>query len=298
VNTPWGGVDEHGDPTGAEAPPPSAIACLNLLANPRLRARDIRVVGGVDNQSYYAHYVSGNPSPLAAGRLAVPDPARTLPVPTTAADAAVVNINRGSVLIADLPGAPWRTLNPGVYEWIELVSGRVYFNPGVYIVRGTNPVTGIGLNIIAAQIDAQNVMFYLTNTTTYSPLTGLPDASDGETAPPAPGVGNLTPSAVINLSVAGSELWGRSYAGSSLGWITVFQRRADRRPIVILTTDTYDGDDLRGVVYAKWGHVVLTGQGLTLGRFAAGTMRILTTGTFSITPATWLPPAEDVYLVE
>jgi hypothetical protein len=138
----------------------------------------------------------------------------------------------------------------------------------------------------------------LTNTTTYSPLTGLPDASDGETAPPAPGVGNLTPSAVINLSVAGSELWGRSYAGSSLGWITVFQRRADRRPIVILTTDTYDGDDLRGVVYAKWGHVVLTGQGLTLGRFAAGTMRILTTGTFSITPATWLPPAEDVYLVE
>jgi hypothetical protein len=298
VNTEWSGRDENGDSVGEGPSPPWAICSLNLLTDGRLRARDIRVVGGVDNPNYYAHFTSGQPSPLFAGKLPVPDPLTSLPAPTLVSDAAnVVNVDRGGIRITGLPISPWTYLSPGIYDWIEVVSGRVRFQPGVYIIRGTNPITGIGLNLLAGQVQGDGVMFYITNSAGYSAASGLPDGADGESVPPAPGVLTLLPSAVINLLLPGSFLQGLDAPGSPFDGMVVYQRRADRRPVAIVTS-LLSGPAISGTVYAKWGHVILATNGTMDASFVAGTMRIVTVLPTTISPQRPLPPAEDVFLLE
>ena len=58
----------------------------------------------------------------------------------------------------------------------------------MYIVRSTNPLTGIAVNIAGGRVIAEGVTFYVTNNPAYSTLTGGSDATDGETEPAAPGV--------------------------------------------------------------------------------------------------------------
>ena len=298
VNTEWGGFDEDGNAAGSSMPPPFGIASINLLTPQRLRARDIRVVGGVDNPSAYGHFVIGDPSPLVAGRLPVPDPLRDVPVPTTAADP--VNVNptlRGGVNVVGLPLLGLQTLNPGVYDWIQVTSGRVRFNPGVYIIRGVNPVTQIALNFLAGEIFAEGVMFYITDSGAYSTASGLPDANDGSVVPPAPGVLTLLPSAVINLVLPTCRISGLDDPSSPFHGMTIYQRRTDRRPVV-LVTGLLGGPGVEGTVYAKWGHIVLASRGTVDCRFVGGTVRIVTTLPTTIAPSQLLPPATDVYLLE
>jgi hypothetical protein len=298
VNTEWGGYDEYGDPTGDIAPPPFGIASINLLTPRRLTARDIRVVGGVDDPDAYGAFSLGDSSPLRCGRIAVSDPLIDVPVPTTAADPVNVNATvRGGVRIIGLPIGPFQVLNPGVYDWIEIVSGRVQFNPGVYIIRGTNPITQIALNMLAGEIQAEGVMFYITDSNGYNAGSGAPDASDGGTAPPAPGVLNLLPSAVINLVLPGSRISGIDDPDSPYDGIVVFQRRRDRRPVAIVTS-LLGSPGVEGTVYAKWGHVILASRGTIDASFVAGTVRIVTALPTTIAPSRLLPPAEDVFLLE
>lgn len=298
VNTEWGGYDEHGDPTGESAPPPFGIASINLLTPRRLTARDIRVVGGVDDPDAYGSFNVGDSSPLRTGRIAVPDPLRSVPVPTTAADP--VNVNgtlRGGVRIIGLPIGPFQVLNPGVYDWIEVVSGRVRFNPGVYIIRGRNPITQISLNMLAGEIQADGVMFYVTDSASYTPASGSPDSGDGESVPPAPGVLSVLPSTVINLLLPGSRISGINDPSSPYDGIVLFQRRRDRRPVAIVTS-LLANPGVEGTVYAKWGHVILASRGTVDASFVAGTVRIVTALPTTIAPSRLLAPAEDVFLLE
>jgi hypothetical protein len=298
VNTQWGGYDENGDPTGDIAPPPFGIASINLLTPRRLTARDIRVVGGVDDPDAYGSFSVGESSPLRCGRLAVPDPLISLPVPTTSADPVNVNATlRGGVRIIGLPIGPFQVLNPGVYDWIEIVTGRVRFNPGVYIIRGKNPITQISLNMLAGEIQAQGVMFYITDSAGYTAASGAPDSGDGESVPPAPGVLNLLPSTVINLLLPGSRISGIDDPGSPYNGLVVFQRRRDRRPVAIVTS-LLASPGVEGTVYAKWGHVILASRGTVDASFVAGTVRIVTALPTTIAPSRLLPPAEDVFLLE
>ena len=55
---------------------------------------------------------------------------------------------------------------------------------------------------------------------------------------------------------------------------------------------------LQGLVYAKWGHVILAGIGTYDARFVAGTMRIIALLDLNIYPSKFLAAAKDVYLVE
>src|SRR5262249_6682352 len=49
VNTEWGGMDENGDLAGSIAFPPYGMACMPILPTTRVRAREVRIAGGVDN---------------------------------------------------------------------------------------------------------------------------------------------------------------------------------------------------------------------------------------------------------
>lgn len=298
VNNEWGGVDQNGNPAGADSGPPYAVSCTPLLSLTKLLAVDIRVVGGVDKPSNYGNYSAGKPSPLEANRLPVPDPLLSLPVPTTGADPGnVKNELYGGVDILAALGSPV-TLKPGVYDWIQVVAGNVTFSPGVYIVRGVNPATGIALSLTGGQITADGVMFYITDTTSFSADQGTPDAEDGSNEPPAPGVTTLVPSAQIDLALPGSSFSPISDPSSPFSGVMLFQRRYDRRPIVLIQQQLLWSNSFAGAVYAKWGHVMLVGEGTFNASYVAGTMRVVTLLDCTLSPTALLPPAEDVFLVE
>src|SRR5262249_22562801 len=112
VNNEWGGKDEHGD-TVSDTGFTYGVACMPILPTTRVLARDIRVVGGVDNPDNYRNFTSGKQTPLHANRLPVPDPFSGLPVPSVAADANNVNAtvrNPADVIVVSLgttiPQAP------------------------------------------------------------------------------------------------------------------------------------------------------------------------------------------------
>lgn len=299
-NNEWGGVDEHGDPVGTTTPllGPHAIACTPLLPLTRVHCRDLWVVGGIDNPLCYRDLDDLSKTAVKANRHPVSDPYASLPVPTTSSDP--VNVNaalRGGVSVVSLPLLPPVTLRPGVYDWIEIVSGRVNFEPGVYVIRGVNPVTRIGLNMLAANVQARGVMFYITNGSSFSATTGLPDAADGDTAP-APAVTTLAPSAVVNVGLLGSRFSGLDSPGSPFNGLLLYQRRTDRRPVLFVQTNLSSSAPVAGNVYARWGHVLLAGIGRYESAFVCGTMRILDALDCRIEPPDLLPPATDVFLVE
>ena len=298
VNTRWGGVDENNEPAGEGAGPPYGVSCMPLLPTTKFYASDLRVAGGVDDPTNYRNVQAGQPSPLQANRLPVPDPLKTLPVPTLAADAVNVKAtNYGGKSIVALPLFPV-TLNPGVYDYITVVTGTVVFNPGVYIIRGIDPETQHALQLAAGKVQANGVMFYITNTASYSPATGSPDASDGETEPASSGSGTLLSSAVINLGLLGSSFSPLNSPNSPFDGMMIYQRRQDRRAIILVQENLIAGGTLQGTVYAKWGHVILAGRGEYTARFAAGTMRLIALLDMSINPSNPFPPARDVFLVE
>jgi Flp pilus assembly protein TadG len=299
VNTEWGGVDENGAPAGDRSAPPYGVACMPVLPITRLRARDIRVAGGVDAPSNYENFQTGQRSPLQANRLPVPDPFAGLPVPTTSTDPSNVNpLLRGGVTVAGAPliGPPV-TLQPGVYEYIRVVSGIVTFTPGVYIIRNVEPDTQMSLQLIAGTVNAQGVLFYITNAAGYDGVSGGPDASDVETPPASGGASQLTPSVFIQASLLGSGISGLNDPDSPFDGMVIYQRRHDRRPIVIAHQNLLGGD-FAGTVYAKWGHVAFVGNGTYDARFVCGSMRVLTLFDSMLAPSKLLPPAQDVLLVE
>ena len=303
VNTTWGGLDENGsqvgDPHGL-LDLSHAVSATPLLGLSRLKTADIRVVGGVDNPNYYGPVNSGDPKPLKAGRLPVPDPFQDLPVPTTGSDPNnVKSTTFGSKTVVGIPLiSPPVTLQPGVYDWIEVISGKAIFQPGVYIIRSKNPVTQLSLSVVAGQVQATGVMFYITDTAAYSPTDGLPDAGDGQAGATAPNVNNTVPCAVINIGLLGSTYSGLDDASSPFDGLFIYQRRLDRRPIILVQENLIGPGQLRGTVYSKWGHAILAGKGTYDLRFVVGTMRLVALLDLQIRPTGLLPPAEDIFLVE
>lgn len=303
VNSEWGGVDENGDPAGNEPMlgfVQHGLSCMPILPLTKLRAHDIRVTGGVDDPENYGHFTSGEPNPLQANKAPAPDPLKSLPVPTVAADPMNVSaVERGTVNIVSLPlVGPPVTLRPGVYESINIVSGKVIFEPGVYIIRNKSALTGISLSIVAGQVTAEGVMFYITDSSGYSPANGLPDANDGETVPPAPAVTALVPSVVVNAGLLGSSFSGLNSPGSPFDGMLFYQRRTDRRPIAIVAEQLLGGSSLSGTVYAKWGQLLFVGHGTYDLRFAVGTARFVNALACTLNPTNPFPPVREVYLVE
>lgn len=335
VNTEWGGIDENGDLAGCAAGPPYALACTPILATTRVRARDIRVVGGVDNENYYKAFDASDPSPLQANRLPVNDPLAGLPVPSTASDSASVTTTVASpahcVRLA-LPTAQANgilngvlaslsallkplfsphianlrtlltspTLQPGVYNSITVLSplGGATFQPGVYIIRNKSPLTQMSLCIIGP-VQADGVMFYVTDSAAFSAASGSPDAGESSDTAPANPVSSLTPSVMILSLLSGAQITGLDAPNSPFNGMLIYQRRMDRRPIIVEAQQLLGGGDISGTIYAKWAHTIFVGGAGSYDlRFVTGTMRLLTVADTTIAPANLFPPAEDVFLLE
>jgi Flp pilus assembly protein TadG len=297
-NNQWGGVDQNGNPAGPSCGPPYGADCMPLLPLTTVAARDIRVVGGVDNPKYYGSYVSGQASPLRCNMLPVADPYANLPSPSIAVDPTnVAATNYGGVNVVSIPLISTPTvLNPGVYDWIQVTSGAVVFNPGIYIIRNVNPLTQISLAVIAGQVTAKGVTFYITNSTNYSATTGAPDSGDGNSSPPTGTVGSLLPSVVI-ASLLGSTYTPIS-SNSPFSGILIYQRRVDQRPIILADETIILGGTLSGTVYAKYSQAVFAANGTYDLKFVVGSLAFANILQCTLNPSTLLPPAQDVFLVE
>jgi hypothetical protein len=267
-------------------------------------------------------------SPLQANRLPVPDPFENLPVPSTSIDSNVtatirgghqVSVNVLSVqsVMQPLLGALWPVLKnaveaalgptlvaaplePGVYDSITVLSlGEVQFQPGVYIIRGASPITQMPLAVIGGWIKADGVMFYVTDSALFSAATGAPDAGEDSSSPPSNPLSLALPSVLLAPLLNGSSISGLDAPSSPFDGLLIYQRRNDRRPIVIAASHLVGGGNAQGTIYAKWGHVAFVGGAGSYDlRFVCGTMRVLTAFDATLAPCELLPAAQDVFLVE
>jgi hypothetical protein len=174
----------------------------------------------------------------------------------------------------------------------------VTFNPGIYIISGTNPTTGIGLNILGGFVTANGVLFYLTNSTSFNATSGAPDSGDGNARPATPSVLNMLPSALINAALPGSSFSPLQSASSPFNGMLIYQRRQDFRPIVVVYQNLLGSIPFQGTVYAKWGHFLFIGDGTLNLRTVSGTARFVPALGLTMNPSQLLAPAQDVYLVE
>ena len=55
----------------------------------------------------------------------------------------------------------------------------------------------------------------------------------------------------------------------------IYQRRQDRRPVVLIQENLLGPGTIGGTVSAKWEHVILAGIGTYDARIVAGTMRLI-----------------------
>jgi hypothetical protein len=334
VNNSWGGVDENGELAGSVASPPYGAACMPLVTTTLVKARDVRVVGGVDDENRYVAFANGGKQPLQASRLPVPDPFANLATPSTANAGALVSttvhtpshsvrialpttsanqlttgvLNSLSALLKPLftpligdvtTLLTQPTLQPGVYDSITVLSplGGATFAPGVYIIRGKSPITQLSLCILGP-VQADGVLFYITDSAAYNASTGQPDdGENSDSSPPSP-ITSVMPSALIVPLLSTASISGLNAPGSPLDGMLVFQRRLDRRPIV-LEAQQLIGGQVSGTIYAKWSHVSFIGGGGSYDlKFVCGSLRVITALNTILAPADLLPPAQDVFLLE
>lgn len=300
VNNEWGGLDENGDPVGESGFLQPACSCTPLLPLTKVGALNVRVVGGVDNPANYGHLDGSNTPILRANQRPVPDPLLDLPAPTLTSDPNNVAATEfGHVEVVSLPLLGSHTdLEPGVYESISVVGGKVTFEPGVYIIRSSNAVTGISLSLIGCEIHADEVMFYITDSESYSPTLGLPDQNDAVLPPPDAVTSGQIPSVLVADVLTNSELLPLGDPASPYHGMLIFQRRHDRRPILIVQEAILGSMHFAGNIYSKWGNLALVGNGTYESAFVVGSFRAVVTFQTNINPSVPMDPAYDVFLVE
>jgi hypothetical protein len=142
-------------------------------------------------------------------------------------------------------------------------------------------------------------MFFITDSASFSAANGSPDAGENSNAAPSNPVSSLVPSTLIVSLLSGGSITGLSDPTSPFNGMLIYQRRMDRRPIIIEAQQLLGGGAISGTVYSKWGHTIfLGGAGSYDLRFVTGTMRVLTVTDTTLAPTSLFPPAQDVFLLE
>jgi Flp pilus assembly protein TadG len=281
VNSNGGGLNQYGQPinngNGGNA--------ISVTGNGNLKALDVESVGGVNNINKITNYNAGGQSPLHTGAVTQPDPFQFLSAPTTANGG--VATNYGAV---NLSGNANVTLSPGVYTSISVSSNvNVTLNPGIYIIAGG------GLQMTGnATLSGSGVMIYNTGSD-YNVNTGLPDANDGTSSPPASG--NPTFGSVSITGNALLNLTPYSNSSSPFDGMVIYQRRLNTQPMKIAGNGS--SDVLKGTVYAKSAPLDLAGNGTFNAQFIVQSTNYVGNGSLVLNSSgQHLAKSDQVYLVE
>lgn len=316
VNSEGGGVDENGvsvdnGNTGYAARPGKGIW-----------AQSVDVVGGVESPGNFAMPEMwpnlGGPSPVRAKQLPEPDPLIELPIPTVALgvdptnrtptgnDTGVSVTNNGNqnlfapnrvatdgeMIGSYAASAGEVILHPGLYNSIDITGGKVYFVPGIYVMKAKKNNQS-AIKITGGTIYGKGILIYNTGHN-FNPNDGTPDINDKKLKPPVDDgatLGGFTVNDSMLLSPIDTE--NINYTASrgpytppaTAGNISVFngmlffQRRRSTQTISINGGGTTAA--LSGTLYAKWANFTLAGQGAYDAQFVAGSISI--TGLADVT---------------
>jgi Flp pilus assembly protein TadG len=282
--------------------------------NSTLQARLIQIRGGVDTVSNYTNYDPSGPSPLFARGPIVSDPLRDTPSPQQSNVSSISNWTRQAAV--KVSTGQTVTLNPGVYEDIQIGGGTVTFNPGVYILSPTKNNQGFGVTG-SPTIKGDGVMFYLTGSDYLDTSPGYWDAQDdsqnaqvdgplpptngSDTLPAAPDPSfNKVSMASLNFNATNATvtLNGLKDSTSVFNNVLFFQRRRNT------TAASIQGNagvnvNLKGTMYAKWANFKVSGGGKYNAQFVVGSMAISGTADVTILKnGNSLGRANQVFLVE
>jgi len=250
TNSLGGGVDQNGVVVSGLNGNGASVSGQGVI-----RAGKMKVAGGVNNPSGFLPWDAGTTNHLECRNPIYSDPLRRLRTPNVANG--VNPTSRGQLKVSST-GANV-TAQPGVYSSIEISSGRVTFNPGIYVIRGGQ------LRITGGNVTALGCMFYLTSSD-YDPYTGLPDVNDGETKVTLP---NNTTGGVTITSIA--TMSGITSPTSPFCGMLIYMRRNNSSEVEI--TGNCNEDQMSGTIYAKWSQLKLSGQGVMNVQFCVGNVR-------------------------
>lgn len=289
VNSEGGGVDSAGGNVSG-----SGVAAF-VSPFGLVKATEVHVVGGANRPDRFENYELGGKHPLVAGQLPVPDPFISLPVPTISNG--VLNVDRGaavatndslelynpndsprspnSVVTDPVTGEETMHLRPGIYTSISIDGGRVRFDPGIYVLAAT-PDDLYSLDIKSGDVVARGIMFYNT-VDEYDPVTGLPDAADGDN-PPAlrrTSYGNIRLNAGVGFTGIDTSQPDYDYSSvsraiSEFDGMLIYQRR--RHTSLVQVQGVADAGGFVGAVYAKWSQFRLPAGGVFDSQIVVGNL--------------------------
>lgn len=292
VNSEGGGLASDG--SSIENDGGGVAAFVSPFAS--VQAREVHLVGGVNRNDRFSNIEPGGDYPLRTGQLPVPDPFVNLPTPTIRNG--VIAVRRGAphvtpgqmtlnnphdnsdspnqIVTDELTGEQTMILQPGIYDSIDITGGRVRFVPGIYVLAAAHDVP-YSVRILAGEIEAQGIMFYNTRAE-YDPLTGSPDAFDGNLLPGENGSSNsgqIRINAELGFSAIDTLQYDYQTAATSISQfngILIYQRRRSRSTVQI--QGFTDEGSLSGVVYAKWGNAKLPAGGVFNSQFVVGSIAV------------------------
>jgi hypothetical protein len=227
-------------------------------------------------------------------------------------------------------------LYPGVYQSIQIMGGKVNFNPGAYILSPSPPpppppppppLYGIGgtvtgnevLYVTGGIVTGSGVMFYNTGgnanplVPAFDPSTGSPDYNDARQYDPNPN-GINAPTSVDQSVFGGINIDGTTAtitlspianAADPFNGVLIYQRRANTQTIKIITGG--GNLSLTGTLYAKWAPFYITGGGTYPAQFIGGSMQVqpdplsgpaTLTLNWNVIPLRTFGRANEVFLVE
>jgi hypothetical protein len=229
---------------------------------------------------------------LITGDLPFPDPFSSLATPNYG-NGVLTDKNFGDKNVT-IPGAgATTTLDPGIYTSISITGGgqgTVKFNPGIYVLKPTNPGTTLTINNTGGPVTGTNVMFYNTGSD-YDPSTGLPDVND------ATNLGSSTARfGDININSQSLTLSGIQDTASPFYGIVFYQRRLNNQTFKMAAQGA--NVNISGTIYAKGALFDLGGGSYTYNSpIIVGSVKV--SGQATINAGVGAPSsAYQVYLVE
>jgi hypothetical protein len=331
VNSEGGGVDEYGNAVN-NGNNGVAISGGSPNSEKGVFARIIDSVGGVDNPSVFKPLIPGEVPPLHTKVQPEPDPYLNVvtPMASNGLDARLrgsVSVTNNNVtgLNSDTTGQNHRATNnesvagglysaalgdvilyPGIYDSISITGGKVYFVPGIYVLRSLKANQDV-LKLTGGTVIAEGLMFYNTGGN-FNPTTGLPDSTD-LTSPPPSAATTTFGSTAINSSFHTSPIDTTKYNYSSLysgakaiskdfNGMMFYQRRHNTQ--VLSITGNTSETSLTGTFYGKWMPISISGQGKYDAQFVVSDMKVTGSGVVEVTAGNNSPKAmgKSVYLVE
>ena len=316
VNSENGGADQDGNPVHQGQPGFAAFVSPFAL----VKADEVYLVGGANRADRFESFESGGSFPLNTHQLPVPDPLRHLPTPTIANG--VVDVRRGSPVVTadsiqlnnsadasespnyietnEVTGEQTLVLHPGIYTSIDVTGGKVRFQPGIYVMAASRDAR-YSVRILGGEIHAHGIMFYNTRED-YDPVSGFPDASDGNRLPDSEGEdsGQIRINASLGFSAIDTLTYSYGNASSLISQFNgmlIYQRRRNIATVQIqgFTQNT----TLSGAVYAKWANLKMPAGGIIYSQIVVGRVSVPGHGNLLVKhDQNDLAQSLDVFLVE